>query len=141
MTTNTLLYPLFALAAWTACVQLLIPISRIRAAVAGKVTTDDFALGESGRVPPEASIPNRNYMNLLEFPVLFYVGTLIACVAAEPTPLMARLGWAYVAARVLHSVIHLTYNNVAHRGLMFGVSNVILVALWVVVALHLRGAS
>jgi len=141
MNDPALLYPMFVLAAWTAIVQLLIPITRIRAALQGRVVVQDFALGESATVPPTVSLPNRNYMNLLEFPILFYVGSLIAYVAAECTPTMVYLAWAFVVGRVVHSVIHLTYNNVGHRGLVFGLTNVALLALWVLVAMHLRQAN
>ncbi len=54
---------------------------------------------------------------------------------------MVTLAWVFVAVRAVHSVIHLTYNRVSHRGLVFGVGNVLLVVLWVQVALHLRPAG
>ena len=141
MNDPAILYPMFALAALTGLVQILIPIIRIRAAIRGTVTVNDFEFGESPAVPPVVSLPNRNYMNLLEFPILLYVGCLLAYVATETTPLMVTLAWAFVAVRGVHSVIHLTYNRVSHRGLAFGVSNVFLVVLWVQVALHLRPAG
>jgi hypothetical protein len=37
---------------------------------------EDFKFGESARVPGNVSVPNRNLMNLLELPVLFYVACL-----------------------------------------------------------------
>ncbi len=132
-----ILYPLFALAALTALVQLLIPIARVGAALHGKVAVTDFKYGESAAVPGDVGIPNRNYMNLLEFPVLAYVACLIAYVATSVTPLMVQLAWAYVGLRALHSAIHLSYNHVAHRALAFGASNVVLVVLWVQIGLHL----
>ena len=141
MTGTSVLYPMFALAGWTALVQLMIPVARIRAAAQGRVILEDFEYGESSSVPPKVSIPNRNYMNLLEFPILFYVGCLIAYVAADVTPAMVCLAWAFVASRIVHSTIHLTYNNVAHRALMFGISNIVLVTLWILVALAMRSAA
>lgn len=136
-----ILHPLFVLAALTALVQALIPVTRVRAALRGMVSIDDFALGESARVPPAVSLANRNYMNLLEFPVLYYVGCLLAHVAAEVTPTMVALAWTYVALRGLHSLIHLTYNGVAHRAFAFGASNGVLFALWVLTFLHLRASG
>jgi hypothetical protein len=38
--------------------------------------------------------------------------------------------WLYVALRVAHSLIHLTYNNVMHRLIAFAVSNPVLAGLW-----------
>lgn len=132
-----ILYPLFALAGLTASVQLLIPVTRVRATLRGRVALDDFKFGESAAVPAAVSIPNRNYMNLLEFPVLAYVVCLIAYVATAVTPLMTGLAWSFVALRLAHSVIHLSYNHVAHRALSFGASNLVLVALWITTGLAL----
>jgi hypothetical protein len=135
--TPAVLYPLFALAALTACVQLLIPIVRVRSGLRGEVRPHDFALGEAPSVPPRVSIPNRNYMNLLEFPVLLYVACILAYIATPVTQFMVSLAWVFVALRGVHSAIHLTYNRVSHRALVFGASNVVLVLLWIQVALRL----
>ena len=59
-----ILYPLFALAAWTLIVLALIPVARVRAGRRREIVTDDFKFGESSRVPGYVSIPNRNYMCL-----------------------------------------------------------------------------
>jgi len=40
------------------------------------------------------------------------------------------VAWLYVALRVVHSVIHLTYNRVMHRLIPFAISNVVLIAYW-----------
>lgn len=138
--TNNLaiLYPMFALAALTAMVLTLVPITRVRAGWRGELVLDDFKYGESPTVPPLVSIPNRNYMNLLEFPVLAHIACLIAYVASGVTPLMLSCAWAYVVLRVIHSAIHLTYNRISHRSLVFGTSNIVLIALWVEIGLQLR---
>ena len=41
------------------------------------------------------------------------------------------LAWAYVACRALHSLIHLTYNNVLHRLAAFAAGNVVLLVIWI----------
>jgi len=66
--------PMGALAFLTFFVLVQIPIRRFAAARKRLVKAADFRFGESGAVPGAVSIPNRNYMNLLELPVLFYVG-------------------------------------------------------------------
>jgi hypothetical protein len=126
----SILLPMAALATLTFAVLLLIPFRRFRAGVAGQVIFDDFRYGESERVPPEVSIPNRNMMNLLELPVLFYVACLIYLVTARVDERALALAWAYVGLRVVHSAIHLTYNRVGHRLVAFAVSNVVLVMFW-----------
>jgi hypothetical protein len=127
---DMILWPMGALAMLTFIVLSLIPVRRFRAAFAGKVTAHDFKLGESANVPPHVSLANRNYMNLLEFPQLFYVICLMLYVTDRVDIMFYQLAWAYVALRGVHSVIHITYNNVMHRLVIFAISNFVLIAMW-----------
>jgi hypothetical protein len=137
MPTLAILYPVFALACWTSLVLLQIPIARFRAGARREIRADDFKYGESASVPAYVRIPNRNYMNLLEIPVLFYVVCLLSYVTGGASPLMLAMAWAYVALRVVHSLIHLSYNNVMHRLMAFASSNLLLIALWVLAAMQM----
>lgn len=123
--------PIGAMALLTFIVLGFIPARRFRAAFAGRVKADDFKFGESAAVPGDVSIPNRNYMNLLELPTLFYVAGLMYYVAGRLDQAALVVAWAYVALRVVHSAIHLSYNNVRHRLVAFGLSNFVLLAFWV----------
>ena len=125
-----ILFPVVALATLTFAVLMLIPIRRVRAGAAGLVVFEDFRYGESARVPPEVAIPNRNMMNLLELPVLFYVACLIYYVTDRVNGAALALAWTYAGLRVAHSAIHVTYNRVRDRLAAFAASNVVLVMLW-----------
>lgn len=130
MDKTSILFPMVALATLTFAVLLLIPLRRFRAGIAGQIKYDDFKYGESQRVPPEVSIPNRNMMNLLELPLLFYVACLTYLVIGSINDYALLLAWLYVALRIVHSAIHITYNRVRHRLIAFGLSNVVLVMFW-----------
>jgi hypothetical protein len=130
MDKTSILFPMVALATLTFAVLVLIPLRRFRAGFAGLVRTDDFKYGESERVPPEVSLPNRNMMNLLELPVLFYVACLTCYITERVDDGALTLAWAYVGLRVAHSAIHVTYNRVRHRLIVFAVSNVVLIMFW-----------
>lgn len=138
MSSSQILYPVFALAAWTGLVLLFIAVARFGAGFRRQVSAEDFKHGESASVPSQVSMPNRNYMNLLEAPTLFYVVCLLLFVTSATSPRTVALAWGYVALRVVHSAIHLTYNRVQHRLLAFAVSNVVLAALWVAAGVHLK---
>jgi len=131
-----ILYPSFALVAWTFLVLLCIPFVRVRSVRRREIAPTDFKYGESSAVPPAVSIPNRNYMNLLEMPMLFYVVCLMLYVTAGGSRVAVYVAWAYVALRVVHSVIHLSYNHVLHRLAAFTLSNAALVSLWVGAFVH-----
>jgi hypothetical protein len=130
MNQTSVLLPMLALVGWTLAVLLLIPYQRFKAVFARQLTAHDFKLGESERVPAVVSIPNRNYMNLLEAPVLFYVVCLTLYVAQRADPWAVYLAWAYVGLRVLHSLVHLTHNTVMHRLAFFAASNAVLTVMW-----------
>ena len=126
----SILWPMFALAFWTLSILAMVAIVRIRAGFRGEVKVRDFKTGEAPHVPERIQLPNRNYMNLLEAPVLFYVVCLVIYVTAMPGSVAIVLAWLYVLIRMLHSLIHLTYNKVMHRLAVFGLSNFVLLALW-----------
>jgi len=136
-----ILWPMFGLALWTSLVLMLIPLARVRAALRRDVVVDDFRYGESAAVPAAVSIPNRNYMNLLELPTLFYVVCLLLYITGGASTLATTLTWTYVALRVVHSLVHLTYNRVIHRLALFAASDVVLAVLWVIAGVHLSASA
>lgn len=131
MQPQSILAPMGALAALTFVVLTLIPFVRFRAAFAGRVVREDFQLGESPRVPADVALPNRNYMNLLELPVLFYVLCVVILVTGRIDGILLALAWTYVGLRALHSAIHIAYNNVFHRLTAFAASNLVLISMWI----------
>ena len=130
MSQELIFAPMGVLALLTFIVLGFVPARRFRAAFAGHVTADDFKFGESAAVPGPVSIPNRNYMNLLELPMLFYVAGLMYYVAGRLDQAALWVAWAFVGLRIAHSLIHLTYNNVFHRLTAFALSNFVLMAVW-----------
>jgi len=124
--------PMGALALLTLFVLTFVPIRRFQSGFAGQTSADDYKFGESARVPGSVSIPNRNYMSLLEGPLLFYVASLMYFVAGRVDQTVLSLAWAYVGLRFVHSAIHMTYNKVLHRLVPFALSSVLLTAYWIV---------
>lgn len=135
---SAIFYPVAALVALTFAVLLVIPYARFRAAFRGQVKAKDFRYGESANVPGQVALPNRNLMNLLELPLLFYVVCIALYVTRTVDGLAITLAWTYVALRAAHSLVHLTYNDVFHRLAVFAASNVVLVVIWIRFVLALK---
>ncbi|MGO9546394.1 MAG: MAPEG family protein [Rhodomicrobium sp.] len=129
MTQFAILLPACVLALWTLLVLTLVPLRRVTASLSGRTHVKDYRYGESANVPGEVSLPNRNYMNLLELPVLFYFVCLALMAAGRADQIYVWLAWAFVAARVLHSLVHIGYNDVMHRLFAFALGNLILAAM------------
>ena len=85
--------------------------------------------------------PADNFKNLFEVPVLFYALAAVALATGNVPAWLATGAWIYVALRVLHSVVHCSYNKVYHRLAVFMASFGLLVALWVAFFVSLSSKS
>ena len=70
-----------------------------------------------------------NYNHLHEAPTVFYAVALLLALIGQGDGLNATLGWAYVALRIVHSLVQATVNRVVVRFLVFALSSLVLIAL------------
>lgn len=98
----------------------------------------EIDLAEPGKLdelsPPSVSNPSDNLKNLFELPVLFYGVCLALYVTEQVDGLHVAAAWVFAVFRILHSVVHCTFNHVLVR---FGLYLVASLALWLMV---IRGA-
>ena len=131
MRSESIFVPVSVLALWTGAVLLLTAFRRLRAVAAGRIRGDAFRFGESPDVPPDVVLANRNFMNLLEMPLLFYVVCIASYVTHHVGRVLLTLAWIYVGLRLAHSLVHLTTNRIRRRLVLFATSNFVLVAMWI----------
>jgi hypothetical protein len=62
---------------------------------------------------------------------------IVHFVIAAVTPVSLAMAWLYVGLRVAHSLIYLTYNHVVHRFAVFATSNLVVVAMLILLATKL----
>ncbi len=72
-----------------------------------------------------------HYQNLLELPVLFYLLVVLLLVLAKVDMAYLVMAWVFVAVRLVHTLIHCTYNKVRHRFLAFLLSTMVLLVMWI----------
>lgn len=96
---------------------------------------DYYRAHQGGQEPEYAAAAVRHYGNLFEGPVLFYAACITAFVLSAVGPWTVLFAWGYAILRVVQSTVHLTYNNVMHRGMAFMLGMLFLGALWVNVAM------
>lgn len=72
-----------------------------------------------------------NYSNLFELPALFYLAIILTLTLLVQDGILVVLAWLFVISRYLHSLIHVSYNNVMHRFSVFIFSSFVLFAYWV----------
>lgn len=139
MRPESIFAPMALLVFLTFGVMVYMGFKRFGAGFAGRVTGHDFRYGESANVPPDVAVANRNFMNLLEAPILFYEACLTAYVTHNVTEVTLSLAWTYVTLRLAHTLIHLAYNRILYRFAAYASSNVVLAAFWLWLALALFG--
>lgn len=81
--------------------------------------------------PENARAAVRHWDNLFEFPTLFFAACLTGFVLAVVGKWTLIFAWGFVAARVVQSLVHMTYNNPAHRGGAFVLGVLFSLALWI----------
>ena len=131
MRPETILAPMSVLALWTGGMVFMVGFSRLRAVRARRVRPGAFRMGETADVPADVTVWNRNLMNLLEMPLLFYVVSIAFYVTHQVTPKVVTLAWIYLTLRLAHSLVHVTSNHILLRLLSYAASNFVLLALWI----------
>jgi len=102
----------------------------------------NFYRAHQGTPEPEAAAAAaRHWDNLFELPTLFYAACITAFVLGGVGTWTLVFAWGYVAGRLAQSVIHMTVNNPALRGLGFVVGVAFCFALWINVALTILAAA
>lgn len=137
MNPEIILYPLFAMVALVFAVLLRLAYVRVCAVRQKRIDVECFKLMQEGHETPEVRKAVRNYINLHEGPVLFYVIVILTFMTQHVSDFAVIVAWIYVVARGLHSLIHVSFNNVAARFLAFALSQVCLAILWIRLALNL----
>jgi hypothetical protein len=110
------------------------------------------AMQKSGLDPQDARFPGSlsvlpdsarqvadNYNHLMEQPTLFYALIFYLQLSGQTDATNVALAWAYVALRIVHSLVQGTINRVAIRFLVFALSSLVLIVLCVRSALTLIG--
>ncbi len=139
MNQAAIFYPIAAMMALVMLVTCLMLKQRVNEMKVRKINPKKVATSTQMAQLLENTRAADNYKNLFEMPVLFYA----LCVALFATQLVSQgflwAAWAYVALRVLHSFIHIGYNNVVQRFSVFGLSMGLLAGMWVMFVWQLAG--
>jgi len=128
-----ILQPAVVLAAWTMVMWLWMYATRLPAMRARKVDPDSLALdpaaGLDSLLPPQVQWKAHNYNHLHEAPTVFYAIAIVLAITGQGDGYNAVLGWIYVGARIVHSLIQATVNRVVVRFAVFVFSSLVLIIL------------
>ena len=125
-----MLYAMFVLVILTMVIIVLTARVRIESVQSGTVPQSYYSLMEGHDIPDFVAKTTRNFNNLFEVPTLFYAGGAVYLALDQAGQLPIISAWIFVAARVMHSIIHLSYNNVLHRLVIFAIGNLSVLVMW-----------
>ena len=80
-------------------------------------------------LPREVQWKAHNYNHLHEAPTVFYAVALALAMIGAGDGLNAKIAWAYVGLRIVHSIYQSTINRVPLRFILFALSSLCLIAL------------
>ncbi len=130
---SAILQPVVALAAWTMVMWVWMYATRMPALRKSGANLDELVQGPPSRIdevlPSKVQWPARNYNHLHEAPTVFYAVALVLAVTGNGGGHGAQVAWAYVALRVLHSIVQSTINKGGPRFALFALSTLCLMAL------------
>jgi hypothetical protein len=133
MSHSPLLAPVVALVAWSLLMYVWMYAARLtamrRAGISFKGRRGTRGGALEGVIPDEANWKAHNYAHLMEQPTLFYAIVIALILMGFDAPINVYLAWAYVALRVVHSLIQATVNVVLYRFIVFTLSSLCLIAL------------
>lgn len=136
-TPHPILWPVIGMVLLTLITWLRLYFERIREIRKRRISPQRIASRRSAAEALELTRAADHFANLFEAPVLFYVLCMSLMVTGLELPVFLAGAWAYVALRVLHAIIHLTYNRVLHRFMAYVASSLVLFLMWAMFACSL----
>ena len=126
-----MLYPMFFMVMLTFVILLFTLRIRLASVRRGEVSLSYYSMFQGEEIPDLVIKTSRNVANLFEVPVLFYAAGVLYVALEMSAPLPVTLAWLFVIARMIHTGIHLSYNNVMHRLIVFGLGNLSVLGMWI----------
>ena len=130
---HDILGPVAALASWSMVMWAWMYATRIPAMQRAKVDADKLVRNTGTTLdellPAEVQWKAHNYNHLMEQPTVFYAVALALAIGGMGDGLNAWLAWAYVALRIVHSLVQATVNKVMVRFSIFAIASLALIAL------------
>jgi len=132
------LTPVLALVAWTLVMWTWMYATRLPAMKAAGIDPQQAADAGSlaQHLPPGTRWVADNYNHLHEQPTIFYALMFFAALTGGGDATAVSLAWAYVALRVVHSLVQATVNRVVVRFSVFAAGSLVLMVFTVREALR-----
>ena len=127
---SSILTPALLLIIWTLLIWLLMYRRRIPAMKAARIRPQDARhKGILDSLPSPARAAQENYNHLHEQPTIFYALVFYTHLAGTADGFMVGLAYAYLALRIVHSLVQTTVNIVLLRFTCFALGTLVLMVM------------
>lgn len=127
--TQTLVLANIVLVLWTLGFGYVMIFKRLTSVAAGRAPGAFYKTYSDGQEPKFLAVLTRQYSNLHENPILFYVLSLLALSVGLVDAVFSYLAVGYVAARIVHTLVHVIVNAVLLRFAVFMVAILMVTAM------------
>lgn len=127
MSQAVIFQPVLAMLILTGLVWVLLFIRRMGYMTANKIDAEQVKSPAqvAELIPDDVNAASYNFKNLFEMPVIFYVACTAAFALNQVDGLLMNCAWAFVLLRLIHSLVHCTYNRVMHRFMAYLGSSIV----------------
>lgn len=133
MSNDAIFAPMLALMSLTLLVWVYMYARRLSFLYRSRIDVEKLQTPGAGmkQIPDDVNYPAHNFRNLCELPPVFYAICLYLYAIGSVDAIYLALAWWFVGFRVLHSVVHSTFNRVSLRFKLYMLSSL---ALWIMLA-------
>lgn len=122
---------MFFLSMLTIVVGLIAVRARFISIKSGQMSIEYLKLMQGQDVPEMVTRTTRRFNNLFEVPVLFYVVCTLYIALGIESFVATVIAWLFAVFRLSQAFIHINCNSVRHRMVVFGLSVLCVLLLWV----------
>lgn len=127
-----ILWPTFALVALIFVVLIVLVFQRFGHVRRNPPREADLADSESiNRYFRPIEMSSNNLKNLFEMPVLYFALVPLLLITHHGNHLQIVLAWIFVVLRCVHSAIHVTTRRIPPRTIVYLLSCLVLLAMWI----------
>jgi hypothetical protein len=126
------LSPVLGLIIWTLIVWVILYARRLPILKDADLTADSAKSPDGewkNQLPLKVQAPAHNYNHLMEQPTIFYALMFFLFLAEKSSAAALALGWAYVALRIIHSLIQINGGAILPRFIIFSLSTFCLMGM------------
>ncbi|MEN0036655.1 MAG: MAPEG family protein [Cellvibrio sp.] len=123
--------PLFTLLILIATMFFVAFVCRMWAIKFGSTKLSDYEVFDGDQVPSYVTKTTNNLNNLFQLPLVFIAACVLSISLAYVSEHLIFNAWGFVVSRYIHTLVHITFNQVLVRSIVFGAGLYFLIAIWI----------